>query len=72
MNNLLLDEGMKVITEQLEIFNLFMKLYKEEKIQRNIDKKIYMIEMSEEFKQKFKEIDLEEFDKIDKNSTNSI
>ena len=72
MNNLLLDEGMKVITEQLEIFNLFMKLYKEEKIQRNIDQKIYMIEMSEEFKQKFKEIDLEEFDKIDKNSTNSI
>ena len=49
-----------------------MKLYKEEKIQRNIDQKIYMIEMSEEFKQKFKEIDLEEFDKIDKNSTNSI
>ena len=68
-----MDQGLSQLsTEQLEIFNLFMKLYKEEKIQRNIDQKIYMIEMSEEFKQKFKEIDLEEFDKIDKNSTNSI
>ena len=35
--------------EQLDIFNLFMKLYKEERIQRDIAQKAYMVEMSDEF-----------------------
>ena len=70
-NNLLLDEGMKIIMEQLEIFNLFMKLYKEEKMQRNIDQKTYMIEMSDEFKKKFLEIEKEELYKNDKSSISS-
>jgi len=62
MKNLLLDEGMKVIMEQLEIFNLFIKLYKEEKIQRNIDHKEYIIEMSKDFKKKYKELQQEIID----------
>ena len=57
--------------EQLEIFNLFMKLYKEEKMQRNIDQKTYMIEMSDEFKKKFLEIEKEELYKNDKSSISS-
>lgn len=72
MKNLLLDEGMKVIMEQLEIFNLFMKLYKEEKLQRNIDQKAYIMEMSKDFKKKYKELELEMIkNKEDKSSNNS-
>ena len=59
MKNLLLDEGMKVIMEQLEIFNLFIKLYKDEKIQRNFDQKEYMVEMSKEFRKKYEELEQE-------------
>ena len=46
---MILDEGMRIIMEQLDIFNLFMKLYKEERIQRDIAQKAYMVEMSDEF-----------------------
>ena len=72
MNNILLDEGMRVIVEQLEIFNLFMKLYKEEKYQRNIDLKAYQIEMSDEFKKHYKELERKMIeDKDDKSSISS-
>ena len=72
MNNILLDEGMRVIIEQLEIFNLFMKLYKEEKYQRNIDLKAYQIEMSDEFKKHYKELERKMIeDKDDKSSISS-
>ena len=72
MKNILLDEGMRVIMEQLEIFNLFMKLYKEEKQLRNIDQKAYTIEMSEEFKKYYRELENDLIgDNIDKNSSYS-
>ena len=71
MKNLLLDEGMKVIMDQLEIINLFIKLYKEEKIQRNIDQKAYMIEMSKEFKKKYKELE-QEMIKIEEDKSSNI
>ena len=63
MKNILLDEGMRIIIEQLEIFNLFIKLYKEEKMQRNIDQKAYQIEMSDEFKMHYKEMERDLIDK---------
>ena len=63
MKNILLDEGMRIIIEQLEIFNLFIKLYKEEKMQRNIDQKAYQIEMSDEFKMHYKKMERDLIDK---------
>ena len=69
MKNLLLDEGMKIIMEQLEIFNLFMKLYKEEKLQRNIDQKAYQIEMSKVFRNNFERLEKELMDKKDEASS---
>ena len=72
MKNILLDEGMRVIMEQLEIFNIFMKLYKEEKQLRNIDQKAYTIEMSKEFKKYYRELENElNRDNIESNSSYS-
>jgi hypothetical protein len=68
LNNILLDEGMKIITEQLEIFNLFIKLYKDEKLQRNIDQKLYNIEMSEDFKKKYNDL-LYQIEEIEESSS---
>ena len=49
MQNVLLDEGMKIITEKLDLMNIFKKLYREEKLQEkeNISD---VIEMSDECK----------------------
>ena len=46
LKNILLDEGIKIITEQLEVFNLFIKLYKIERDQKESDMKECAIEMS--------------------------
>ena len=48
IENLLIDEGMKIVTEKLDLMNLFKILYKEEKNQTNSDTKFEVIEMSEE------------------------
>ena len=39
---------MKIVTEKLDLMNLFKILYKEEKNQTNSDTKFEVIEMSEE------------------------
>ena len=44
----LLDEGMKIITEKLDIMNLFVKLYGEEKIQEKLLIDLEGIQMSKE------------------------
>lgn len=49
LKNILLDEGIKIIRGQLEIFNLFAKLYKIEKEQKESDVKECVIEMSRDF-----------------------
>ena len=59
---------MKIITEQLEIFNLFIKLYKDEKLQRNIDQKLYNIEMSEDLKKKYNDL-LYQIEEIEESSS---
>ena len=51
VQNVLLDEGMKVITEKLDIMNLFKKLYIDEIIQEKVKIKDVKIEMSEECKE---------------------
>ena len=48
IENVLIDEGMKIVTEKLDLMNLFKILYKEEKNQANSDIKFEVIEMSEE------------------------
>ena len=50
MENALIDEGMKVITEKLDIMNLFKKLYRDELLQERENIKDDIIEMSEECK----------------------
>ena len=58
--------------EQLEIFNFFLKLYKEEKLQRNIDQKAYQIEMSKEFKKNYKKLSRRMlYQKTDKSSNSN-
>ena len=52
MENALIDEGMKVITEKLDIMNLFKKLYRDELLQEKENIKDDIIEMSEECKAK--------------------
>ena len=54
VQNVLLDEGMKVITEKLDIMNLFKKLYIDEKIQEKANIKDVTIELSYECKENFK------------------
>ena len=49
IQNVLLDEGMKIITEKLDLMNIFKKLYRDEKLQEkeNISD---VIEMSDKCK----------------------
>ena len=53
LQNVLLDEGLKIIKKKLDILNLFKKLYKEEKNQENINK-LETIKMSDKCKRKLK------------------
>ena len=48
LNNTLLDEGMKLIAEQLDVFNIFRKLYIEARRERKIKEKSIRMEMSDE------------------------
>ena len=50
MENILINEGMKVITEKLDIINLFKKLVKDEIIQERENIINDSIEMSDECK----------------------
>ena len=50
MNNTLLDEGMKLIMEHLDVFNIFRKLYIGAKTQKEIKEKAIMVEMTDECK----------------------
>ena len=50
IQNILLDEGMKVITEKLDIMNLFKNLYRNEIIQEKETNQEEIIEMSENCK----------------------
>ncbi len=50
MNNTLLDEGMKLIMEHLDVFNIFRKLYIGAKTQQEIKEKAIMVEMTDECK----------------------
>lgn len=56
IQNILLDEGMKIIIEKLDIMNLFNKIYRDEKLQEKLDEKDEYIEMSDECKTKLYEI----------------
>ena len=56
IQNILLDEGMKIIIEKLDIINLFKKIYKDEKKQDIINDKNEFIEMSDECKKNVHEI----------------
>ena len=49
IQNILLNEGMNIISEKLDIFNIFDKLYKDEKIQEKLLKND-IIQMSDECK----------------------
>ena len=51
LQNVLLDEGMKVITEKLDIMNLFKKIYRDEKLQEKEMVSSDSIEMSDECKE---------------------
>ena len=50
INNILLDEGMKLITEQLDIFNMFRKLYIESRRENQMKEKTVIANMSDESK----------------------
>ena len=50
IQNILLDEGMKIITEKLDIINVFKKIYRDEKLQTKIETNEEIIEMSENCK----------------------
>ena len=55
VQNFLLDEGMNIISEKLDIFNIFKKMYKyEESVEKEMNSKI--IEMSNECKLKLNSI----------------
>jgi hypothetical protein len=56
IQNILLDEGMKIIIEKLDIMNLFKKIYRDEKLQEKLDDKEEYIEMSDECKNKLFDI----------------
>ena len=55
VQNALIDEGMNIISEKLDIFNIFDKLYRDEKIQEKLTK-IKLIEMSDECKTRLQSI----------------
>ena len=46
VNNILLDEGMKLIIEQLDISNLFLQIFKKTKIEQQLKEKEIKLEMS--------------------------
>ena len=50
IQNILLDEGMKIIIEKLDIINLFKRIYRDEKLQEMQDDKEEYIKMSDECK----------------------
>ena len=56
IQNVLLDEGMKLIIENLDIINIFKKLYKDEKIQEKLNKEKEIIKMSDNCQKRIKEI----------------
>ena len=57
IQNILLDEGMKVIIEKLDIMNLFKKIYRDEKLQEmQDDEEEEYIKMSDECKSKIFDI----------------
>ena len=49
-NNTLLDEGMKLIVEQLDVFNIFRKLYIEAKREKELKDKSVIVDMTDECK----------------------
>jgi len=51
IQNILLDEGMRIIMEKLDILNMFKKMIRDEKIQENYDFKNEEINMSQKCKQ---------------------
>ena len=57
VGNILIDEGMKVLTEKLDLMNLFKILYKEEKNQNDMEQKFEVIDMSEVCKLNLKKVD---------------
>jgi hypothetical protein len=56
IQNILLDEGMKIIIEKLDIMNLFKRIYRDEKLQEMQDDKEEYIKMSDECKTKLFDI----------------
>lgn len=54
IQNVLLDEGMRVIVEKLDIINIFKKIYSTEFIEQSLKIKGNMFEMSDTCKQKMK------------------
>ena len=56
IQNILLDEGMKIIIEKLDIINLFKKIYRDEKLQLKTETQEEIIEMSEECKNNLHEL----------------
>ena len=54
IQNILLDEGMNIISEKMDIFNMFKKIYKDEELQEKIKNR--NIEMSDECKLKFQSL----------------
>ena len=56
VQNILLDEGMKVIKENLDLLNIFQKI---SKMKENDEIKEQMIDMSQECKYNLQSIDIE-------------
>ena len=57
MQNILLDEGKNIISEHLDIFNIFEQIYKNGKIQEKVKRReIDTIEMSDICKIKLKNL----------------
>ena len=50
IKNFLLDEGMKLIMEQLDVFNLFLQLYKNGRREQQLKENEIILEMSSECK----------------------
>jgi len=50
IQNILLDEGMRIIIEKLDIINIFKRMYRDEKFQEMLDDKEEYIKMSDECK----------------------
>ena len=50
VNNILLNEGMKIIIEQLDIFNIFIVLYETMRKEQELKKQVISLKMSDECK----------------------